>query len=584
MLLDTLLPRPLDPHGDAECAALLGSLLTGIHLDRREARRLGWRGIRPSATESPAWTCRIVGSASVHGLLFLGEEVDGRSLCGDFALCLFPKPEAPLLDSFPLAALRTALSPDYAALVRELSSHADESGAFTLGRLRLAAGLSGGGFAISLEARARLRIRSREGIAAANGEWVVAPGQPETDLPCFRLLLRLFATLAASAEALLQTAPTFWLAHAPVPGLLHCRAQGLVEEGEHTEHMLRLCAAFGDLAELPEAFRTGRALSSLPLRPKAMAPGTGRKPVLHILTGFLGAGKTTFLKQWLDFLHNRERYTGVIQNEFGQIALDAALLRDDTLVEALDEGCVCCSLADSLRPGILRLLEAMPTDQIILETTGLANPANVLNSLDGIEDLVAPGLVVTVVDACDLSHDGREFERDALRLEQIERADALIVNKADTVSPAALASLVERLRKTNPLALVLPAVQGNASFAALDALYAAWLDRTRPALPSRRAALGRMAVTHASAGFVSSTVVFTSAVTRRDVELLIAGAGSGLSRAKGIADIVGEGLRIVQYAAARLDFEEPPPGADDGERYLVLIGTRLQDPVPKSRG
>jgi G3E family GTPase len=584
MLLDALLPRPLDPHGDAECPVLLGSLLTGIHLDRREARRLGWRGIRPSATGAPAWTCRIVGSASVYGMLFLGEEEDGASLCGDFALCLFPKPDDPLLDAFPMAALRTALSPDYAALARELSRHAEESGAFTLGRLRLAAGLSGESLALALEARAKLRIRSGDGIAAANGEWVVAPGTPETDLCCFRLLLRLFATLTASAEALLQTAPEFRIAHVPVPGLLHSRAEGLVEDCEHTEHMVRLSAAFGDMAELPEAFRTGRALNVLPLRPKAAAPGTGRKPVLHILTGFLGAGKTTFLKQWLDFLHNRERYTGVIQNEFGKIALDAALLRDDTLVEALDEGCVCCTLADSLRPGILRLLEAMPTEQIILETTGLANPANVLEYLDGLEDLVAPGLVVTVVDACDLGHDGRDFELDALRLEQIERADALIVNKADTVSEADMADLMRRLRKANPLALILPAVHGNASFAALDALYAAWLDRTQPALPSRRPALGRMAATHASAGFVSTTVVFTSAVTRRDVEMLITDAGSGLSRAKGIADIVGEGLRIIQYAALRLDFEEPPPGADDGERYLVLIGTRLQDPVLERRG
>jgi len=584
MRLDALLPRPLDPHGGSECASLLGSLLTGIHLDRREARRLGWRGVRPSATGLPAWTCRIVGDASVHGMLFLGEEEDGASLCGDFNLCLFPKPEDPLLDTFPLAALRTALSPDYATLVRELSRHAEESGAFTLGRLRLAAGLSGESLALVLEARARLRIRSHEGIATANGEWVVAPGMPETDLCCFRLLLRLFATLTASAETLLKTAPRNRIAHAPVPGLLHSQADGLVEDVKHTEHMLRLCAAFGDMAELPEAFRTGRALNSRPLRPKTAASETGRKPVLHILTGFLGAGKTTVLKQWLDFLHNRERYTGVIQNEFGKIALDAALLRDDTQVEALDEGCVCCSLADSLRPGILRLLEAMPTEQIILETTGLANPANVLENLDGLEDLIVPGLVVTVVDACDLGREGRDFEPDALRLEQIERADALIVNKADTVSGAGLADLVERLRKANPLALILPAVHGNASFAALDTLYAAWLDHARPELPSRRPALGRLAATHADAGFASSTVVFTAAVTRRDVETLIADAGSGLSRAKGIADIVGEGLRIIQYAAARLDFEEPPPGADDGERYMVLIETRLEDPVPERRG
>jgi G3E family GTPase len=584
MRLDVLLPRPLDPNGGSECATLLGSILTGVHLDRVTARRLGWRGVKPSATAQPAWTCRIVGGTAVHGMLFQGEATDGASLCGDFALCLFPNPEDPVLDRFPLAALRMALSPDYAALTRELSRHGGESGAFTLGRLRLAAGLSGQGFALALEARARLRIRSRDGIAAADGSWLVAPGRPETDLPCFRLLLRLFATLAASAGELLQAAPALRIDHAPVAGLEYSAADGVREDCGRPEHMLRLCAVFGATDGLPAEFLGGRALGVLPLRPKAAAPVADRKPVLHILSGFLGAGKTTVLKQWLDFLHNRERYTGVIQNEFGRIALDAALLRDDTMVEALDEGCVCCSLAESLRPGVLRLLEAMPAEQIILETTGLANPANVLEALEGLADLVTPGLVVTVADAADLAADGRDAGLDALRREQIERADALIVNKADAVSPAAFAGVLDRLRRINPLALLLPAVHGDAAFAELDALHAAWLDRTRAALPSRMPALARNPATHAEAGYASLTLAFASAVSRGEVERLVSGAGPGLARAKGVADIAGEGVRIIQYAAARLDFDAPPPGADDGARYLVLIGTGLHDPAPPGRG
>lgn len=586
MRLESLLPRRLDPGSGAECATLLGAILTAIHLDRREARRIGWRGVRPSATASPAWTCRVVDSAAIHGLLFLGEETDGAGIRGAFNLCLFPAPEDPLLEAFPLAALRTAMSPGYGALVRELSGHADEIGAFTLGTLRLDAGLSGRGLAFTLEARARLRVRSLGGIAAKDGEWLIEPGGAETDLPCFRLLLRLFAALAASAETLLGTAPVIRLAGTPVPGLAYSTAGGLMEDRERSERMLRLSAAFGETTELPDTIRTGRVLGSLPLRAKADEPGgpeARRKPVLHILTGFLGAGKTTFLKRWLDFLHNRERYTGVIQNEFGQIALDAALLRGETTVEALDEGCVCCSLADSLRPGVLRLLENMPAEQFILETTGLANPANILASLGELEDLVAPGLVITVADACDLGANGRDFAPDAVRRAQIEHADVLVVNKTDTVSPEALSSVLERLRKANPRALVLPARHGDTSFAALDALYVAWLDRTQPALPSRKPVLERMGATHADEGFASRTVLFTAPVSRREVEELIAAAGSGLSRAKGLAEIRGEGVRVIQYAASRLDFDEPPPGADDGKRYLVLIGTELKNPVVAGR-
>ena len=65
---------------------------------------------------------------------------------------------------------------------------------------------------------------------------------------------------------------------------------------------------------------------------------------------------------------------------------------------------MCCSLADSLRPGLLRLIGDMPAEQFILETTGLANPANVMEALSELRDIVQPGLVITVADALDLCH------------------------------------------------------------------------------------------------------------------------------------------------------------------------------------
>lgn len=572
MRLENLLPRPLDLSGGAECATLMGALFSAIHLDRRRARSLGWRGVRPSGALRPAWTFRVAGSGHVFGLVFAGERARGEALIGEFAAYVFPKPEDPALDAFPLEALRIACAEGYGGRIRDLSAHAEEAEPFRLGTVRMLA--AGGGFSLSLVAPARNRVIAVEGVRVPGSkEWLVEPGAPETDVPAFRLLLRPFAALAATAETLLEEPASVALSVCPAP-VLGFDATGLFPLPGLTGHECSLTAAFGGAAA------PGRPLR-LPLRHTPHAEEAGNLPVLHILSGFLGSGKTTFLKRWLDFLHGRERYTGVIQNEFGEIGLDAALMRDDTRVEALDEGCVCCSLADSLRPGLLRLMADMPAEQFILETTGLANPANILASLGELDDLVLPGMVVTVMDALDLCGAGRDLC--GVRLAQAQRADVLVVNKADAVAPDALDALVARLRGLNPQALILPARYGAIAFAELDAFHSAWLDRRGRALPSHRPVLPRLGetVTHADEGYESVTLRLDAPLSEVAIRGLVREAGPGVCRAKGIVDLDGAGPVVAQYAAGRLDFWPAPAG--ETERYLVLIGTGLRETPEETR-
>ncbi len=582
--MEPLLPRALDAESGSDCASLLGALLTGVHLDRRLARSLGWRGVRPAASAAPAWSFRAAGCGHVFGLLFLGETANasGNGLLGDFGVFVFPEAESSLLERFPLEALRLALREDYRRLVRDFSAHAEALAPFVCGRLRLEAALDGAGLGLALEAAARHRLVALDGVAAETPDgrpaWLVAPGEPECDVPRYRLSLPAFSLLAATAEQLLRETARVSLAVAPVP-VLGFRADGSAEPlpGE-PGRAVRLRADFG---RLPPSPGPGRRLSRLPGRHGAAAPRTAPLPVLHVLTGFLGAGKTTFLRRWLDFLHGRERFTGVIQNEFGAVGLDARLVGGDTRVEALDGGCVCCSLADSLRPGLERLLADMPAEQFILETTGLANPENVLESLGELDDLVVPGLVVTVLDAVELCRRPHVLEeRDVLRA-QAERADVLVVNKADLVPADALPGVLERVAAVNGRGLLLTARQGTTAFARLDAFHDAWLDRRGPArLPSRRPALrplGQKPPTHAADGYVSRTVSWDRPVGRETIEAALAGCGPGLRRAKGLVAVRGEGVRVVQYAAGRLSFEPPPAPCPDeeGRGRLVLIGIGL---------
>jgi G3E family GTPase len=314
---------------------------------------------------------------------------------------------------------------------------------------------------------------------------------------------------------------------------------------------------------------------------------------MHVLTGFLGSGKTTFLRRWLDFLNGRERYASVIQNEFGQVGLDAALTRSETRVEALDEGCVCCTLADALRPGLQRLLADAPAEQVILETTGLANPGNVLRSLDDLAEFVQPGLVITVVDSLEWHRGGYATQGvSGVRLSQVQQADVIIANKADTLAEKDFEDILRTLRACNAKACILPAVQGNIAFARLDAFLADWQDaRTRP--PSRQPRLPTLAQargalgTHADEGFASHTLPMQAPVDESALRRMLDAAGPGLCRAKGIVDLLHAGgvvPAVVQYAAGQLEFEAAPQ--DEDARYLVFIGIDLapREAVATARG
>ncbi len=180
-------------------------------------------------------------------------------------------------------------------------------------------------------------------------------------------------------------------------------------------------------------------------------PAVGdKRPALVVVSGFLGAGKTTFLNNCIEYHRSRERFVAVIQNEVGATGVDEHLLGDSASVVALDEGCVCCTLAGSLASGIRSLTERFTPEVILLETTGLANPLNLLAELDALRDMARLDCLITVVDAAYAVEALRSSE---IARDQIRGADILVCNKCDTVDPVALAALEETLAVLNPRAV-----------------------------------------------------------------------------------------------------------------------------------
>jgi G3E family GTPase len=195
-----------------------------------------------------------------------------------------------------------------------------------------------------------------------------------------------------------------------------------------------------------------------------MVAASKSKIPITVLTGFLGAGKTTVLNQLL--AQPEMAGSAVIVNEFGAISIDAELIVGvDEDVLQINNGCICCTVRADLVSTISDLLKRKPDiRRILIETTGLADPAPVIQSFIIDETLAAStqlDAIVTVVDAGHIDRWLADHSSDEnVAAEQIAFADVVIISKVDLVGEAELATCEASIRAINPMVRVVRAANG----------------------------------------------------------------------------------------------------------------------------
>ncbi|UJF35290.1 CobW family GTP-binding protein [Paenibacillus hexagrammi] len=178
-----------------------------------------------------------------------------------------------------------------------------------------------------------------------------------------------------------------------------------------------------------------------------------KRITVFVLSGFLGSGKTTLLTQAIDHFGEMGRKTAVIMNEIGEVNLDGQLVDASVPMAELLGGCICCSSRGDLAATLHELVLSEKPDMIFIESTGVANPMEILDEITDASLILPVELkaVITVVDAPQLLELSRTSRGKTYRLmqDQIRCANLLLLNKTDLLPPSELTEVDEVVREWN---------------------------------------------------------------------------------------------------------------------------------------
>lgn len=306
-----------------------------------------------------------------------------------------------------------------------------------------------------------------------------------------------------------------------------------------------------------------------------------KKIPVTVISGFLGAGKTTLVNHVLT--HSTGVNIGVIVNEFGEVGIDGDLIvADEEALIEIRNGCICCTVRTDLVAGVTLLLERShhQLDRLIVETSGLADPAPVLQTFLADSDLltrVELESVVTLVDAANVQVQ-RQLA-DTIAREQIAFADLIVLNKVDLLNPDDIAPIERGLRAINPIAAI---VRATNSEVATDAL----LGLSRFSLPNLLAiepGLLQEEHDHEHDASIISCAVETSHALAPDrfnrwVNQLVQQQGRHIMRMKGVLNFFGEARRFHFHSVHMLLDAKPGrpwQSAESQQSRFVFIGRHL---------
>ena len=168
---------------------------------------------------------------------------------------------------------------------------------------------------------------------------------------------------------------------------------------------------------------------------------------VDIISGFLGAGKTTLIKKLYKNVFKNEKVV-LIENEFGEIGIDGAFLKDSGIeIKEINSGCICCSLVGDFSSSMKEVISKFNPERIIIEPSGVGKLSDIINAVNKVEADLSLNIIATVVDGPKAKIYMKNFGE--FFINQVEAANTIVVSKVDKMSEEKLVDLVHLLKEKN---------------------------------------------------------------------------------------------------------------------------------------
>lgn len=476
--------REIQPTGvfknpESGLTELVENLLIRTFFEPHIKDKIGWIGVSYRSGQKRSWTFRIQKQKGVYCLTYLGFKRNRYYSTGIFNLQYFPDVSERILDFFSMGENFIRLAPEFQHWIRKQPHDTDPlEYAFTIGKILLTTESDEQALFLSFLAPVRWSTTQRDGLFLPdkNGTpiQVLPPGALDRNVPSFKLGWKFFDKLVLTFSYHLKDGPSYLFlkkrfSHGieilkngkNIPSQKHWIREYMLTAGfcqKKTESKLNSHVRFFkdyfpilDFHTIKESTKIIWLLCELQA-PHKIDPlwwdinkwtdtvhgkeitsyAIGYRPSLHIFTGFLGSGKTTIINRIAEYFSlQRNRFVAIIQNEIGTVDIDSALIDGALNITALNDGCVCCSLRGELRFAVREVCIQYNPDMIIIETTGIADPASIIKEIPALSSYARFDSLITVVDGKNLK---KILEEYPVTQSQIAHANLIILNKIDLLT------------------------------------------------------------------------------------------------------------------------------------------------------